>query len=65
MYEGRKDKSGKVVFPGYSPGAEAVNGSWNAWITGPTPETNQKPPGPRSRPTPSSTSVSRTPTSTI
>jgi len=46
MYEGRKDKSGKVVFPGYSPGAEALNGGWNAWITGPTPETNQRAAGP-------------------
>jgi len=46
MYQGRKDKTGKVVFPGYSPGAESANGSWNAWITGPNPETNQKAAGP-------------------
>jgi feruloyl esterase len=46
MYEGRKDRSGKVVFPGYSPGAEAINGSWNAWITGPNPEGNQRAAGP-------------------
>jgi feruloyl esterase len=46
FYDGRRDRSGKVVFPGYSPGAEALNGSWNAWITGPTPETNQKAAGP-------------------
>jgi feruloyl esterase len=46
MYEGRKDKSGKVVFPGYSPGAEAQNGAWNAWITGPNAETNQRAAGP-------------------
>ncbi len=46
MYEGRKDKSGKVIFPGYSPGAEAVNGAWNAWITGPTAEMNQRAAGP-------------------
>jgi feruloyl esterase len=46
MYEGRKDKSGKVMFPGYSPGAEALNGSWNAWITGPTTEANQRAAGP-------------------
>jgi len=46
MYEGRKDKSGKVMFPGYSPGAEALNGSWNAWITGPNPEMNQRAAGP-------------------
>ena len=46
MYEGRKDRSGKVVFPGYSPGAEAINGSWNAWITGPASDTNQRALGP-------------------
>jgi len=46
MYEGRKDKSGKVVFPGYSPGAESLNGSWNAWITGRQSEENQKAAGP-------------------
>jgi feruloyl esterase len=37
IYGGRKDpRTGKYAFPGFSPGAEAVNGSWNAWITGPT-----------------------------
>ena len=46
MYQGRKDKSGKVVFPGYSPGAESANGSWNAWITGPNADTNQRAAGP-------------------
>ncbi|MFL5298650.1 MAG: tannase/feruloyl esterase family alpha/beta hydrolase [Phenylobacterium sp.] len=46
MYEGRRDKSGKVVFPGYSPGAEALNNSWNAWITGRQPEENQRAAGP-------------------
>ena len=46
LYEGRKDARGKVVFPGYSPGAEALRGSWDAWITGPTPETNQRAAGP-------------------
>ena len=46
FYEGRRDRTGKVVFPGYSPGAEAMNGSWNAWITGPNAETNQKAAGP-------------------
>jgi len=46
MYEGRRDKSGKIVFPGYSPGAEAVNGSWNAWITGPNADANQRAAGP-------------------
>ncbi|HEX5261885.1 MAG TPA: tannase/feruloyl esterase family alpha/beta hydrolase [Phenylobacterium sp.] len=42
IYEGHKDASGKVVFPGYSPGAEAINGSWNAWITGPSQEMNSR-----------------------
>ena len=46
FYDGRKDKSGKIVFPGYSPGAEGLNGSWNAWITGPTAEANQRAAGP-------------------
>ncbi|HEX2814892.1 MAG TPA: tannase/feruloyl esterase family alpha/beta hydrolase [Phenylobacterium sp.] len=46
FYDGRRDKTGKVVFPGYSPGAESLNGSWNAWITGPNAETNQKAAGP-------------------
>lgn len=42
IYDGRVDAKGKVVFPGYSPGAEAANGSWNAWITGPTQDLNPK-----------------------
>jgi hypothetical protein len=42
MYDGRVDAKGKVVFPGYSPGAEAANGSWSAWITGPTQDLNPK-----------------------
>jgi hypothetical protein len=46
FYDGRKDRSGKIVFPGYSPGAESLNGSWNAWITGPNADTNQKAAGP-------------------
>jgi len=38
IYTGRKDAKGNVAFPGFSPGAEALNGSWNAWLTGPTDE---------------------------
>ena len=35
MYEGRRDpRTGRIAFPGYSPGAEAAPGSWPAWITG-------------------------------
>ena len=36
MYTGRKDAKGNVAFPGFSPGAEAQNGAWNAWLTGQT-----------------------------
>jgi feruloyl esterase len=37
IYEGRRDpRTGKIAFPGYSPGAEAEGNSWSAWITGPT-----------------------------
>ena len=46
LYQGRKDKTGKIAFPGYSPGAESANGSWNAWITGPNADLNQKAAGP-------------------
>jgi Tannase and feruloyl esterase len=42
MYNGRVDAKGKVLFPGYSPGAEAANGSWSAWITGPSQDLNAK-----------------------
>ena len=42
IYDGRVDGRGKVVFPGYSPGAEGANGSWSAWITGPTQDLNPK-----------------------
>jgi feruloyl esterase len=33
IYGGRP-VNGKVVFPGYEPGAEAVRGGWQAWNTG-------------------------------
>jgi len=36
MYTGRTDAKGNVAFPGFSPGAESLNGGWNAWLTGPT-----------------------------
>jgi Tannase and feruloyl esterase len=36
MYTGRKDAKGNIAFPGFSPGAEAQNGAWNAWLTGQT-----------------------------
>ncbi|HSV03781.1 MAG TPA: tannase/feruloyl esterase family alpha/beta hydrolase [Phenylobacterium sp.] len=35
MYEGRRDpRTGKIAFPGFSPGAEGAPNSWSAWITG-------------------------------
>jgi feruloyl esterase len=41
IYEGRKDpRNGKVVLPGLSPGGEALNGGWQAWLTGPTQDKN-------------------------
>jgi feruloyl esterase len=36
IYDGRRDpRTGKIAFPGFSPGAESISGSWQAWITGP------------------------------
>ena len=36
IYGGLRDpRTGKVIYPGYSPGAEALPGSWPLWITGP------------------------------
>jgi feruloyl esterase len=35
MYEGRRDpRTGRIAFPGYTPGAEALPASWPAWVTG-------------------------------
>ncbi|MDB5417371.1 MAG: Tannase/feruloyl esterase family alpha/beta hydrolase, partial [Phenylobacterium sp.] len=35
MYEGRRDpRSGKIAFPGFSPGAEAQPNSWTTWVVG-------------------------------
>jgi feruloyl esterase len=37
IYEGRRHpQTGKIAFPGFSPGAEAAGGSWQAWTTGPS-----------------------------
>jgi len=38
LYSGGKLANGKQVFPGYSPGGEAVPGGWALWITGSAPE---------------------------
>jgi feruloyl esterase len=41
IYEGRRDpRTGKIAFPGFSPGAEAQPGGWQAWITGPSQARN-------------------------
>jgi feruloyl esterase len=37
LYQGPHDSSGKLVFPGHMPGAEAAPGSWALWITGARP----------------------------
>jgi len=43
MYEGRRDpRTGKIAFPGFSPGAEAASGAWPAWVTGPNPEQHSR-----------------------
>jgi feruloyl esterase len=36
IYAGMRNTSGKLVFPGYLPGAEEGQGGWGIWITGPT-----------------------------
>ena len=37
LYEGTKDGQGRIVFPGYLPGAEEGEGGWGLWIMGPAP----------------------------
>lgn len=36
IYDGPRDKNGKLIFPGYPPGGETGNPGWVGWITGPT-----------------------------
>jgi Tannase and feruloyl esterase len=38
LYAGGRTSTGKLVFPGYSPGGEAEPNAWALWITGPGPE---------------------------
>ena len=38
LYEGPRDTSGKLIFPGYVPGAEEGPAGWETWITGLAPE---------------------------
>jgi len=41
IYDGRRDpRNGKIALPGISPGAEALSGGWQAWITGPSQDRN-------------------------
>jgi hypothetical protein len=40
LYGGLHDATGKLIFPGYLPGAELGPGGWVTWITGPTPGTS-------------------------
>jgi len=37
LYAGPRDAAGKLIFPGYLPGAEEGPGGWGAWITGMAP----------------------------
>jgi hypothetical protein len=37
IYAGPHNSHGKLVFPGYLPGAEEGQGGWGLWITGPAP----------------------------
>ncbi|MFI4973782.1 MAG: tannase/feruloyl esterase family alpha/beta hydrolase [Caulobacterales bacterium] len=36
VYRGLASVDGKPLYPGYTPGAEAEPGGWQAWITGPS-----------------------------
>lgn len=38
LYAGVHDVHGRVLHPGYLPGAEEGPGGWGVWITGPAPE---------------------------
>jgi feruloyl esterase len=37
LYDGMRNAKGKLIYPGYSPGGEAEQGGWGAWITGAAP----------------------------
>ncbi len=37
IYGSTHDSKGQLIFPGYLPGAEAGQGGWGIWITGPGP----------------------------
>jgi feruloyl esterase len=40
LYQGRPDPSGRSMFPGYTPGGEALAGGYQAWNTGSSRESN-------------------------
>ncbi|HEX7945041.1 MAG TPA: tannase/feruloyl esterase family alpha/beta hydrolase [Phenylobacterium sp.] len=41
IYDGHRDpRTGKIVFPGFTPGAEAQQGGWTTWTTGPNQAAN-------------------------
>ena len=41
VYAGRRDpRSGKIPLKGLSPGGEALQGGWQAWLTGPSQDKN-------------------------
>ena len=40
LYAGPRDAHGKLVFPGYEPGAEEGFGGWALWITGSHPDSS-------------------------
>ena len=48
IYEGRRDpRPGRIAVGGVSPGAEAMSGGWQAWITGPAKPRNGEAAGSR------------------
>jgi feruloyl esterase len=42
LYQGRPDRNGRSMFPGYTPGGEALPGGFQAWNTGTSKETNSE-----------------------
>jgi len=40
IYEGAHDSHGKLIYPGFLPGAELGGNGWANWVTGSTPQTS-------------------------
>jgi len=38
LYEGAHDSHGKLIYPGFLPGAELGGNGWSSWVTGSTPQ---------------------------